>query len=105
MSSDRSVLTVFTVSFNELLIGNLASTHNAPSFNCGRNSVPIQRVDNSVATSIRPAIARLAFLWRNVQLKASDTFRLMNSTNELCFSETFLFNKIELITGTNVSVN
>ena len=56
-------------SFNEILIGASPSTHNAPSFRWGINSVPKNFAEANVIITTIAAIDKLSFLLRITQLK------------------------------------
>src|SRR5690606_35249821 len=103
-NSARNNETIFTVSFNDVLIGNFASTHNAPSLSVGKNSVPNHFEEKIENAKIANETIKLLRLFAYVYLKAFATIFVMNSTKRLCFSFTFFFNKMETNTGTKVKV-
>src|SRR5690606_40413909 len=86
-------------------MGILASTHKAPSFSWGRNSVPNQRVEKIAAIKQIPAIIRESFLFENVHEKLLATVLLTNRVKKFSFSFTFFFSISEHKRGTRVNVN
>ncbi|MNL24139.1 hypothetical protein D3C87_1455620 [compost metagenome] len=85
-------------------MGNSAVTHNAPSFNCGRNSVPKKVAEKKTATKIVIEAISVFTLCLKVHANPLLTILSQKFTNGLFFSFTFLFNRICDKTGTNVKV-